>query len=188
MKKAALITGGAERIGKEIALTLADLGYNIALHYNSSQDKALQTKEEIKHKKVNCEIFRANFSDEGEISKMFKEVLKQFDISLLINSASIFSESSLTDNNFSNFDKFFNINFKAPYMLTKLFANYYLSSELPTNAKESGIIINILDTKIAKNKSLSFDYLLSKKALKEFTKMSAVALSPKIRVNGIAQE
>lgn len=107
---------------------------------------------------------------------MFEAATKQFEINILINNASIFAESSLTDDNFNNIDNFFNINFKAPYILTKLFVRNY----------KEGLIINILDTKISKNKSVNFDYLLSKKALKDFTEMSAVALAPNFRVNGIA--
>jgi pteridine reductase len=176
MQTATLVTGGSDRIGREIALTLAEMGFDIALHYSSSVDKAQETSALIKSKHVDCTIYKANFNDSAEVISMFEEVTKQFKISILINNASVYSESSLRDNNLKSYDKFFNINFKAPYLLTKLFANKF----------KEGLIINILDAKASKNKTINFDYLLTKKALHEFTMMSAMELAPSIRVNAIA--
>ena len=176
MQKAALVTGGSDRIGREIALTLAEMGYDIALHYNSSLIKAEETAELIKKQNVNCTIFKADFNDKQEVISMFEEITKHYSINILINNASIFGESSIRDNDLNSFGKFYNINFKAPYLLTKLFAN---------KAKE-GLIINLLDAKSSKNKTLNFDYLLTKKALSDFTEMCAVDLAPEIRVNAIA--
>ena len=176
MKKAALVTGGSDRIGREIALTLADMGYDIALHYYTSEEKASQTQKLIEAKNAECKIYRADFNKPEETITLFKNVEKDFDIEILINNSSIFSETSLKDDNFKNFDRFFNINFKAAYILTKLLA---------VN-KKKGLIINISDAKSTKNKTRNFDYLLTKKMLSEFTKLSAVELAPEIRVNGIA--
>src|SRR5690606_8924658 len=73
-------------------------------------------------------------------------------------------------------EKEFNINFKNAYLLTKAFARVY----------KSGNIINFIDTKVSKNQTVHLDYILSKKLLQEFTKISAVELAPNFRVNGIA--
>lgn len=176
MNQAALITGATDRIGKGIALKLAELGIDIALHFNNSAQKAIQTRDEVISKNVKCEIFKADFNNSQDAAKLISDITRFFNISILINNASCFTESRLVENNYSLFEKLFNINFKTPYILTKEFA-----------AKtKNGLIINFLDAKITKNSTGHFDYLLTKKFLEVFTKMSAVELAPGIRVNGIA--
>ena len=176
MQQAALITGASDRIGKAIALTLADAGFNIALHYNNSEQKADQTKSEILAKNVNCETFKADLKSQNETIELISSVYEKFNLTLLINNASLFIPDKLTDGNDQMFDDIFQINFKAPYLLTREFAK----------KSKSGLIINLLDTNISKNSTQHFNYLLSKKFLEVFTKMSAVELAPNIRVNGIA--
>lgn len=176
MQQAALVTGASDRIGKAIALALADAGFNIALHYNNSEQKADQTKSEILAKNVNCETFKADLKSQNETIELISSVYERFNLTLLINNASLFIPDKLTDGNDQMFDDIFQINFKAPYLLTREFAK----------KSKSGLIINLLDTNISKNSTQHFNYLLSKKFLEVFTKMSAVELAPNIRVNGIA--
>lgn len=176
-KPSVLITGASDRIGKSIALFLAEQGYNIALHYNNSEEKAKHTKSEILEKNVKCEIFKADFNMPESLPVMLENVFSKFDLSILINNASIFYENDFKDSGCSHFDKFFNINFKSAYILSKEFANKVTNKSL---------IINILDTKITQNKTQHFDYLLTKRFLKEFTLLSAQNLAPEIRVNAIA--
>ena len=172
-----LITGSANRIGKGIALKLAGLGYNIALHHNNSREAALKTAAEIKRKGGHCEIFAADLGDEQETKALIPAVTAKMPrLTLLINSASIFEPSRLISLDLDNWNRHFSINLKTPYILTSLFANIC----------KKGHIINILDTNITKNKTSYFAYLLSKKSLHELTKLSAVALAPQIRVNAIA--
>lgn len=175
---AVLITGAANRIGKQIAIYFASKGYNIAIHYSNSQETAIITKEEIKAQyNVECEIFRADFLNRTETSNLISEVRSIFEIKHLVNNASIFHENKFSDSGTSDLDIFMEVNFKTPYLLTKQFAQF---------ASEGSCIINILDTKITQNQTKNFDYLLSKKFLEVFTKQVAYELAPKIRVNGIA--
>ncbi len=176
-KNAVLITGGADRIGREIALNLADKGFNIALHYNSAKAKAEKTRNEILSKNVFCEIYKWDFNKPKLIPDLFERISQDFELSVLINSASIFYENDFLESTSDEFDKFFNINFKTPYILTKEFAK---------KTPENSLIINLLDTKIVKNETPHFNYLLTKKFLEDFTKLSAYHLAPKIRVNAIA--
>ena len=176
--QAVLITGAANRIGKQIAIYFASKGYNIAIHYSNSEETALETKEEIKTQyNVECEIFKADFLNRTETTNLFSEVQSVFEIKHLVNNASIFYENKFSDSGISDLDIFMEINFKTPYLLTKQFAQF---------ASEGSCIINILDTKITQNQTRNFDYLLSKKFLEVFTKQVAYELAPKIRVNGIA--
>ncbi len=172
----ALVTGGSKRIGQAIVLTLAAMGYNIALHYHQSKNDARGTASLIKKKGVACEIFACDLAREPAVLALVKSVKAKFpDLNVLINNASIFEPSRLNVQGLRTLDRHFAINLKAPFILTSEFARVC----------RKGNIINLLDTNIAKHKTTHFTYLLTKKSLADLTKMSAVALGPRIRVNGI---
>ncbi|MFA5060189.1 MAG: SDR family oxidoreductase [Candidatus Omnitrophota bacterium] len=176
-KPAALITGGAKRIGQAISLSLAQLGFDIALHYNRSRKEAENTASQIRKTGVHCEIFKADLENGRETLALIAKVSRRFPkLSLLVNSASIFKKSKLTTDNLKLFNMHFSINFKAPYILSCDFAKIC----------KSGQIINILDTHITTSKTTYPAYLLSKKLLGEFTSLAALQFAPKIRVNAIA--
>lgn len=172
----ALITGASDRIGKSFAISLAHLGYDILLHYNSSEKKAKDTQEQIRNIGRECLIKQANFKDEKEVTDLISGFQQEKPIEILINNASDFIKSDIHTEGYELLDHHFDINFKAPYLLTKSFAKKY----------DKGLIINILDGDVGKNKTEYLDYLMSKKALEALTYMSAVQLAPHIRVNGIA--
>lgn len=177
MKNAALITGSARKIGKEIAVFLARAGYDIAIHYNKSVQEAREVSEVLKNYGINTNIYCADLNEEESVLKLIKDVQRGFPhLNLLVNSASIFVESSLKETDEKLFNSTMNINFKAPFILSREFAKYC----------KVGQIINILDTRISKNNTSHFIYTISKKTLAEFTKLASVELAPNIRVNGIA--
>ncbi len=176
MKKAAFITGAAERLGKAMALALAGMGYDIALHYNSSEKHAKKTAEEIKSLGRKCGIFKADLSDIKGIKPLTARVFRTFpNCSLLINNASIFENRDFMEVTEESFDREFALNFKAPFFLSQEFSR----------RKSAEIIVNMLDTRVSRIEPGHFVYNLSKKALRDFTLMAARALGPKIRVNGI---
>ena len=175
--KAALITGGAKRIGRAIALYLAKKGFDIALHYNTSKKEAHKLAKEIKKTGQKCKLFQCDLSKINHVLKLMKKVKNQFpNLSLLINNASLFKENSLLNTDIKFFEKIFNVNFKAPFFLSREFARNF----------KVGQIINMLDTNIKRKKSRYFAYTLSKKGLFEFTQLAASDLAPSIRVNAIA--
>lgn len=177
LKKSALVTGGAKRIGCAIALHLAKNGYDIALHYNTSDKEAKLLAGEIKKLKQKCVLFKSDFNNLNQIKNLIKKVKRRFrNLTLLINNASIFGSGEFLKTNTDLFERHFNVNFKAPFFLTRDFARFC----------KKGQIINMLDTNIARKQSKYFAYTLSKKMLCEFTKMAAVELAPDIRVNAIA--
>ncbi|MCK5759896.1 MAG: SDR family oxidoreductase [Candidatus Delongbacteria bacterium] len=176
MRKAVLITGAAKRIGAEIAIELARSGYDIALHYNFSEEEALEAQSMIRKIGVDCRLFKGDLKDKVYLSELIKAVYSSFpNLSVLINNASIFKRASILDTKFELFEELVDVNLKAPYFLIKEFASVC----------ESGNIINILDTKITKNQNVYAAYILTKKALSELTKIAAVEFAPRIRVNGI---
>ncbi len=178
MKTYALITGGSDRIGKAVAIHLAKQGYHLVLHYNSAKEKAENLQMHIESTyKVKVELLQNNFLKENDFDRIFEDFKKKnITIEVLVNCASDFIPSSFNEQGSELFDKEMTINLKIPYLLTKAFARVF----------GKGNIINFVDTKVAKNKTVHLDYILSKKLLKDFTKISAVELAPNIRVNAIA--
>lgn len=176
-KGAALITGSAIRLGKHIALALATEGYDIALHYNSSKDKAAATAQEIQALGVQCKTFQFNLKEAENISGLVQNVKDSFPkLNVLVNSASGYQQETIRDTSVATFDTQFALNLRAPFFLTQAFAKIV----------GNGNIINIIDNKIGFNQFNYAAYLLSKKAFAEFTRMAALEFAPKIRVNGVA--
>jgi pteridine reductase len=173
----ALVTGSAKRIGRAICQSLVKLGYRIALHYYRSFEDAKKLAAEIRQEGGRVELFPCDLSNENTTSQLIDQIHSSCpDLNLLINNASVFHKSNLKTGDLKSFHQHFDTNFKAPYILTRDFAQYC----------QNGHIINILDTHIVQNKTNYFTYLLSKKALAELTKMAALQLAPDIRVNAIA--
>jgi len=176
MNKAALITGGGKRLGQTISLSLAERGYDIAVHYNSSEKEANETAELIKEKGRRAGVFQANLSDINQVRALIPRVFEVFpECSVLVNSASIFENVGFNDVTENIYDRDFTTNFKAPFFLTQDFSK----------RESSEIIINMLDMRVNKIETEHFSYNLTKKALRDFTLMAAKELGPKIRVNGI---
>jgi NAD(P)-dependent dehydrogenase (short-subunit alcohol dehydrogenase family) len=176
-KGAVLVTGAAKRIGREVALHLSKEGYQIALHYHHSKSEAMATAQAIYKIGGRCELFCCDLADEEQTLKLLPQVSKAFaHLNLLINSASIFIPNQFGAIDLTLFKTHWNINFKAPYILTCEFARLV----------KSGQVINFVDTNVIKYKTRYADYLMTKKALLEFTKMAAVQWGPRLRVNGIS--
>lgn len=172
----ALITGAAKRIGREIAISLAREGYNIALHYRNSFEEADKTLQEIKDIGVDCKIYQADLTVKEELLSLISTVFADYkDLNVLVNCASLFQRSPMQETSYDLFSEMQNINFKAPFFLSRDFSNIC----------RRGNIINILDTNISTSQYVYSAYLLGKKALAEFTRMAAKELAPFFRVNGI---
>ncbi len=172
----ALVTGGADRLGKEIAFKLAELGYNIAIHYLNSENKARKTASEIEKLDVSCKIYPADFMKNNEVTQLIPTVLKDFKtIDILVNNASIFEKATSLETGSDLLERQFQINFKAPYILSKEFAAHC----------KTGLILNMLDTRVDSHDPGYSAYALSKKSLRDFTLMAAKEFAPNIRVNAI---
>lgn len=179
MTKTALITGAAKRLGRAMAIHLAKQGWNIAIHFNSSDLEAKRFYEELATSYPNQQfgIFRADLSVMSEVENLFPQVIPAMGpVDLLINNASVFEPATLAKTTSDFLERQMNVNFRAPFILTRNFARAFTS----------GIIINFIDTRIVTNQSNFAAYSLSKKALWEMSKMAALEFGPNIRVNGIA--
>ena len=178
MTKSVLITGGAKRLGQEMALSLAEKGWAIALHYRNSLEEAQSTREKIEEAGSDCKLFSADLENPRDSVEMMKQVLSEFpDLDLLVHNASVFDVSPFKTVDEVVFDRQFNVNFKSPFFMTQHYINHCLK----------GHVVNILDTKIQSNHAMRFTaYNISKKALMHLTRMTALDLAPRFRVNGIA--
>jgi NAD(P)-dependent dehydrogenase (short-subunit alcohol dehydrogenase family) len=179
MNKTALITGAARRVGKAMALHLASQGWNIAIHYNTSELEARQFCDELMGTYPNqqFELFRADLNLPEEVELLIPQVIQKMkSLDLLINNASVFEPAKLGETTTGFLDRQMNVNFKAPFILLRDFAQLL----------KSGVIVNFVDTRIVNNQSNFAAYSISKKALWELTKMAALEFGPGIRVNAIA--
>lgn len=176
MTQTALITGGAKRLGRAIALDLAEAGYDIALHFNTSLNQAEQAAADIRGRGVQCVLFQANLMESLEVEKLIPTLFEQMPgLSVLINGASIYQPATIAQTTVADLQANFAIHTFAPFLLIRDFAKYV----------GAGNVINIVDTKIAFEQYDYAAYLLSKKSLAELTRMAALEFAPGIRVNAI---
>jgi len=174
--KYALVTGSADRIGKSIAIQLAAMGYHVVVHYKNSRKKAESLKKEIEGMGRKVHVMQFDFLQTNDFDRLFVGLkAQQIILEVLVNSASDFVPSGFDDLGDTMLSKQIKSNFDSAYLLTKSFARVF----------GEGSIINILDTKVTKDRTRHLDYILSKKLLGEFTRISAVHLAPEIRVNAI---
>jgi len=179
MSKVALITGSAVRLGREIAEHLANNGWDLALHYNTSSNDIINLEAGLKKSYPNQRFgsFRIDLGMTDQTQHLIRQVVDHFGhLDLLINNASVFEPSSLRETSAELLIRQMLINYVAPFILMRDYANI----------SPDGQIINIVDTRITKNKSDFLSYSLSKKSLWKLTKMAALELAPHFRVNAIA--
>ncbi len=177
MNKAALVTGGARRIGREIALSLADEGWDVVLHYNCSREEAESTADEIRGRGVSCQLAGCDLADSNRMLELLPAALELAPgLELLVNNASIFERSLIAETELDFYDTHMALNIRAPFFLTRDFARLC----------GHGQVLNLLDTRIVRNEPAYAAYALGKKSLAEFTRMAAREFAPNIRVNAIA--
>lgn len=179
MNKTAFITGASKRIGKAIAELLASRGWSIIIHYHSSGKEAEILVEYLRNKYPRQVFSRlgADLGKEDEVTAIIPNIVAESGaFELLVNNASLFNRGYIAKTDLELFNSQMDVNYKAPFILTRDFATYC----------GKGNIINMVDTRITTNKSNYAAYSLSKKALWELTKMSALEYAPDIRVNAVA--
>ena len=179
MKKTALVTGASKRIGRSITEYLAETGWNVMVHYNSSEHLAGEFVHllESGYPDQFFQPVKANLADMDDVASFIPKLISQFGgFQLLINNASVFNGGYLKETSLELYDTQMNVNLKAPFMLMRDYANLC----------KGGNIINLVDTRVTTNKSNFAAYSISKKALWELTKMAALEFAPLIRVNAIA--
>jgi len=178
--RAALITGGAKRVGLAITRALAKAGYAVAVHANASRAEAEAACTEIRKDGGRAEPVQADLSDHAQVLKLVLAAAAAVGpLTLLVNNASMFEPDDITSLDRDLFDRHMAVHVRAPLFLTQAFA-----AQAPTDANAS--IVNMLDQRVLKPTPLFLSYALSKNGLYAATTMLAQALAPKVRVNGVA--
>jgi NAD(P)-dependent dehydrogenase (short-subunit alcohol dehydrogenase family) len=176
---AALITGGARRIGRALVATCAEAGFDVAIHVRAVDDDAEAAAAEVKAKGRKAQIFACDLRRESTTVALVGEVEAELGpVTLLVNCASVFERDAFADMNRASWDAHMETNLRAPLVLAQAFAR-----RLP--ADREGLIVNILDQRVLRPTPEFFSYSLSKAALWDATRLLAQELAPRIRVNGI---
>ena len=180
MNKTVFITGAAKRIGKEIALSFKEMGWNIIIHYNSSEEDALNLAKEINNTNKNSAItVQGNLDVQKDVNGIIKEVLNAFpSVDLLINNASTFYPTPIDDISEEHWKKLVGSNLKGPLFLIQGLKQKLIESK--------GSIINITDTNLSKGVANYSIYSAAKAGIESITKGLARELAPEIKVNAIA--
>ncbi|MDB4038763.1 pteridine reductase [Candidatus Thioglobus sp.] len=174
--KTALITGGAARIGAQIAKTLHNNDFNIIIHCNQSKDKAQLLCDELNLlKEKSAKVVVGNLNNIDSINTIVESIES---IDLLVNNASVFYPLSVDESDSGNWDNILDVNLKAPFFLSKGLSQKLKSSE--------GSIINIIDIHADRPLKKHSVYNISKAGLKMLTLTLAKELAPSVRVNGVS--
>ena len=177
-KKTALVTGAGKRIGRAIALTLADNGFSIIVHYHTSKSETDDVCREISLRNVDAWSIKADLSKPRDLESCIDKALTcSENLSVLVNNASIFPSATLSSVTRNDFELAMRINAWAPLCLSRSFAQ---------KAVHHGSIVNILDARLPSHDRYHVAYSLSKAALQHATRMCALEFAPHIRVNGVA--
>lgn len=181
--KAALVTGGAVRVGRALVLALADAGCDVFIHYGRSAGPAEEVRDRARRAGVQAEIGSFDLAaPEAPAAAVAaaRQALGRLDV--LLNSAAIFpDEDSLESTGAELFDRLVAVNLRAPYLASRAFA-----AGLAGDGDGRGALINILDARVRRPGTDHFVYRLTKRALWTMTENLALELAPRVRVNGVA--
>jgi NAD(P)-dependent dehydrogenase (short-subunit alcohol dehydrogenase family) len=179
MQQAALVTGGARRIGRRIVERLAREGYAVAIHFHRSKRQAEELATSIRSQGGRAVVIQADLADPAALTRLVSEAVRGLGpLTLLVNNASEFEADEIGTLSEARWDRHFAVNLRAPAFLSQDFAR-----QLP--ADQDGCIINIVDQRVWKPTPQFFSYTLTKAALFAATQTMAQALAPRIRVNAI---
>jgi NAD(P)-dependent dehydrogenase (short-subunit alcohol dehydrogenase family) len=178
--KVVLITGSSDRVGKAIALALADHGTRVVVHYFTNKDKAARTAQEIKGLGGDTLVVQGNLSQRNDWQKIKDKILDTFGrIDVLVNNAAIFFKTPFFDAKIEDWDSFMNINLKSVFLGSQIIGGWM-------HDNGSGKIINISDVSSETIWPNYIPYCVSKAGITAITKGLAKALAPNVLVNCIA--
>ena len=185
----ALVTGAGARLGQAMALYLGARGYDVAVHYSSSEKGANETVTLLKAMGRTAVTLKADLLDEGETEALLPVAANALGgpITCLINNASIFEYDSITSATRKSWDRHIGSNLRAPFILTQALAAQVPMAATDANGEPmaQALIINMLDQRIHKLTPEFMTYTIAKMGLWALTQTSAQALAPHVRVNGI---
>ena len=185
-----LVTGAARRLGREIALALASAGWQVAVHYRSSEVDAIKTVADCEAMSGASAAFSCDLDREIEVRALLPQVVDRFGrVDAVVNSASTFEHDSATSFGFASLEKHMRSNTGAAIVLAQALHDH-VSNRSTDQADHSGpgacAVVNLLDQKLWNQNPDFLSYTLSKAALEAANTMLAIALAPLVRVVGVA--
>jgi len=185
----ALVTGAARRLGRAMALELADQGHDIVVHYSGSADAAEATAADIRARGVRAVTVQADLLDHAATEALLPRAAEAIGqpITVLINNASIFEYDSIESFDRQSWDRHVDSNLWAPMVLTQALAAQIPDPVLAEDGEPQaqGLVVNMIDQRVRKLTPEFMTYTIAKMGLWAFTRTAAQALAPKIRVNAI---
>jgi len=174
----ALVTGGAVRVGRAIALALGHAGYHVAVHYHGSREAADEVVETIRASGREAHALRADLSDPEAVPGLVEQAAERLGgLHLLVNSAAIFPRGRPEEVTLESWDRVFALNARAPFLCAR---------EAAARMAEGGSIVNIADVAAFEAWPAYAPYAASKAAIVSLTRSLALAWAPRLRVNAVA--
>lgn len=185
----ALVTGAGKRLGREMALYLARRGFDVAVHYASSETEAAEVVAEITVLGRKAVAVQADLLDEAQVETLIARAVAGLGgpLTVLVNNASIFEYDTLASATRRSWDRHLESNLRAPFVLTQGFAAQ-VPQAVPDAAGEpvaQGLIVNMIDQRVHKLTPEFMTYTIAKMGLWALTQTAAQGLAPHVRVNGI---
>lgn len=178
--KVAIVTGGAVRLGRALALALAGRGARLVIHYGSSAGPARETLAQIQATGGESVAIQADLHYTAQAQSLIARAAEHFgQLDVLVNSAAIFQPGDWADTTEANWDEHMTLNLKAPFFISQAFAVH-------VGPERHAHIVNIVDWRAARPNAHHIAYTLAKAALVTMTQSLALALAPNIQVNAIA--
>ncbi|SFQ94546.1 SDR family oxidoreductase [Poseidonocella sedimentorum] len=186
---AALVTGAGRRLGRAMALALADAGHDVAVHFASSGDAAEETAGEIRAKGRKAVTLQADLLDEAQVSPLVGKAADALGgpLTCLVNNASVFEYDNIETATRESWDRHLESNLRAPFVLTQAFAGQVPDPLADAHGEPlaRGLVVNMLDQRVRKLTPEFMSYTIAKMGLWAFTQTAAQALAPRVRVNAI---
>jgi NAD(P)-dependent dehydrogenase (short-subunit alcohol dehydrogenase family) len=184
----ALVTGAGKRLGRAMALYLAQRGHDVAVHFATSRDQAEAVATEIRALGRRAQTLQADLLDEAQVQALVPTAAASLGpLTVLINNASIFEYDRIDTATRQSWDRHIESNLRAPYVLTQAFARQCPPATKDDNGEPlaQGLVINMIDQRILKLTPEFSTYTIAKMGLWALTRTAAQGLAPHIRVNGI---
>jgi NAD(P)-dependent dehydrogenase (short-subunit alcohol dehydrogenase family) len=181
-----LVTGAAKRLGREIALKLAANGWRVAVHYRDSVEEARQTVADCSRLTAGAQAFRSNLGNETAVRNLLPTVIEAFGhIDAVVNCASTFEHDTAATFSFEVMEKHMRSNAGAAILISQAL-HTHIAERRKAQPDATGVVVNLLDQKLWNQTPDFVSYTLSKAALDAANSMLALALSPLVRVVGVA--
>ncbi|MCC1492835.1 SDR family oxidoreductase [Cognatishimia sp. F0-27] len=185
----ALVSGGAKRLGRAMAMYLAEQGHDVAIHYSGSRAAAEEVSGEIRAMGRKAACLQADFLEERDVEALLPAAADALggSITVLINNASIFEYDNIETATRKSWDRHIESNLRAPFVLTQALADQVPAplTDAMGEPVAQGLVVNMIDQRVRKLTPEFMTYTIAKVGLWGFTQTAAQALAPRVRVNAI---